>query len=140
LKDIISSIRNVKNKLKINKKINILFIENNNINIIKNNIEIIKNLSGLENIYFEKEKPENISDYIKLVSSNFEIFLEIDSSEIEKINKEKEKEIKIIKNSIKNIENKLNNKNFILKAPEEIINKEKEKYNYLNKKLNKILN
>ena len=68
------------------------------------------------------------------------MFLEIGSSDIDKINKEKEKEIKIIKDSIKNIENKLNNKDFILKAPEAIINKEKEKYNYLNKKLNKILN
>jgi len=140
LKNIISSIRNIKNNIKINKKLNILFLENKNINIVKNNLEIIKNLSGLEKIEFVKDGPKNTVQYIKIVSLNFEMFLEIDISNIEKINKDKEKEIKIIKNSIKNIENKLNNKNFILKAPEEIINKEKEKYNYLNKKLNKILN
>lgn len=140
LKNIISSIRNIKNNIKITKKLNILFLENKNINIIENNLEIIKNLSGLDKIEFIKTSPLNTSNYIKIISSNFEMFLEIDVSNMEKINKDKEKEIKIIKNSIKNIENKLNNKNFILKAPEEIINKEKEKYNYLNKKLNKILN
>ena len=140
LRNIITSIRNTKNKIKINKKLNILFTKNENINIIKNNLEIIKNLAGLEKIEFIDNIPSDISNYIKTVLSNFEMLLEIGSSDIGKINKDKEKEIKIIKNSIINIEKKLNNKDFILRAPKEIIDKEKEKYNYLNNKLNKILN
>jgi len=70
--------------------------------------------------------------------SNFEMYIELTKKEVNELNKKKNKEIKFLEDSINNIENKLNNRGFIEKAPREIIEKEQEKYKAFKEKLEKL--
>lgn len=139
VKNIISSIRNVRNEHNISPKIklNSVVIENKNIKLISENVKIIKSLCSLESIKITDKMSEK-DGFIKIVISDFEMYIELTKKEITELNKKKNKEIKFLEDSIIAIENKLNNKNFIEKAPKEIIEKEQEKYKSFKEKLEKI--
>ena len=139
IKNIISSVRNVRSEHNVDKrvKLNSIILEHDNIKLISDNAKIIKFLSGIETIKISKEIPTE-DNFIKFISSEFEIYIEISKHELNELNKKKDKEIKILENSISAIEKKLNDKTFLEKAPKEIVEKEQEKYKNFKDKLKKL--
>ena len=133
IKEIIVAIRNVRaeNKIEPAQKVKAIICVKKYINLIKENKELIKNLktniNELEIIKkfrdFEKMQDNKI---IHTIVDDVEIYL------ISTIDKEKEqikinKKIIELKELIFNLEKKLFNKEFINKAPRQIVEKEKEK-------------
>jgi valyl-tRNA synthetase len=137
----ISSIRNIRNEYNVNPKIklNSLIIANEDIKLISENAKIIKSLGMLESIKISEKSPASTdNNFVKIIVSNFEMYIELTKKEVNELNKKKNKEIKFLEDSINNIENKLNNRGFIEKAPREIIEKEQEKYKAFKEKLEKL--
>ncbi len=133
LKEIVTSIRTIRSELNVppSKKINVIAsakIESTKaeLNPI---IDIIKSLSNTENFHLDvkQEKPE---DAAVSVCRTVELYIPLGelvdkSEELTKLNKRLEELNKIISS----IENKLSNKNFMSKAPKNIVDGEKNKLN-----------
>ena len=138
-KNIISLIRNTRSEHGVDPKIklNSLIIENDNIKLFSENAKIIKSLANLETVKISNEVPKE-NNFIKIVSSDFEMYIELNQHDFKELNKKRDKEIKILENGISDIEKKLNNKTFIERAPKEIIEKEQEKYKNFKEKLEKL--
>jgi len=129
IKNIIVVIRNARAEYKIepSKKIEAVIYAGDKKELIESQAHLIKGLrTGIDKLEI-KEKGDKIKDTVYLVVGDIEIYL------LGMVNKEKEiknleKEINNLKKYLSQIENKLNNKNFIANAPDEIIKKEREKY------------
>ncbi|MEA2064798.1 MAG: class I tRNA ligase family protein [Patescibacteria group bacterium] len=146
IQDIIKSIRNARSqyKVKSSQKIDMVIYSKNSkkLDLIKSQKHLIKNLrTGINKFKIKKinEKNENVKDviYLTVSDSDIEIYL---IGMIDK-NKEKEnlqKEINNLEKYLNQIKNKLDNKNFISKAPAEIVKIEKRKYKETESKLKKI--
>ncbi len=139
VKDIVSSIRNIRAEYNIDNKarLNTVIIDNPEISLIADNAKVIKELAGIETIKISKQAPSEDS-YVKIVCDTFEIYLELTKKELDEISRKNEKEIKFLQDSIKAIEAKLNQKNFLEKAPKEIVEKEQEKYKSFKQRLEKL--
>ena len=140
VKNIVSSIRNIRSEHNIDPKfkLNTIIIDNENINLIVDNAKIIKDLAGIETIKISKQAP-NETNFVKIVSDTFEIYIELTKKELDEILRKNDKEIKFLQDSIKAIEIKLNQKNFLEKAPKEIVEKEQEKYKNFKQRLEKLV-
>ena len=142
-KEVISSIRNLKaeSNLASSKKAKI-FINAKNDNIlsqIENNKQLILSLSGCSELTIQKnlEKPNNSSIGIL---KECEIYLSLD----EIINKDDEikklsKRLLQVEGFIDNINQKLSNSSFMEKAPENIVQNEKNKLSDLSIERKKII-
>ena len=135
-RDIISYIRNFRKEKNIpfKKELSLYFVSN------KSNltyISVIKKLAFLDKIEFsEKDKFKSVNSFI-IGSIDFFIPLEGDidlKSEIERLNRELDYNIKFLKS----VENKLKNKSFVDNAPNDIVEKEKKKVNDANAKIEAI--
>ena len=135
-RDIISYIRNFRKEKNIpfKKELSLYFVSN------KSNltyISVIKKLAFLDKIEFsEKDKFKSVNSFI-IGSVDFFIPLEGDidlKSEIERLNRELDYNIKFLKS----VENKLKNKSFVDNAPKDIVEKEKKKVNDANGKIEAI--
>ena len=124
-KDVISYIRNFRKEKNIpfKKELSLYFISKKS---SLNYISIIKKLAFLDKIEFsEKGKFKSVNSFI-IGSIEFFIPLEGDvdlKSEIERLDKELDYNIKFLDS----IEKKLNNKSFVDNAPKNIVEKEKKK-------------
>ncbi len=137
VKKLIGVIRNIRGELNIppSKKLKGYFISDKN--FIKNNIEYICRLANL--ISFEEKKISTSGKFISDYISKTEIFLDIEGVvDVEGELKRLEKEINKIKKEINRIEKKLSNENFLKKAPEEVVEKEKKKRKEFEEKLKKV--
>jgi valyl-tRNA synthetase len=84
-----------------------------------------------------KEKGKKIKDAVYVIVDDIEIYLTgIIDKEKERGNLEKE--IDNLKKYLSQIKNKLKNKKFVANAPDEIVEKEKNKYNDNEEKLKKL--
>jgi valyl-tRNA synthetase len=141
LKDVVTAIRNARslNKIEPSQKLKAVIYGHGSLDLLNNQKENIKNLkTGLSEIEIF-EKGDKIDKAITAVVSNIEIYLigEIDET------KEKERLIKEAANLEKLIllqEAKLNNQDFVGRAPENIVNNEKEKLANYKMELLKISN
>lgn len=131
-KNIIRSIRNIRSEMNIDhkKRTNTLFYTDDEItkNAILSNIDHLKLLGYSDSINYIEKSEINPEDYTALVVGKAEIFLPMDEmidkeKELERLKKEKDKVI----SEIKRAEGKLSNKGFVDKAPEKLVNEEKEK-------------
>ena len=128
---IISAIRNLKSDLNISPKKEINLIcrgKDSKTKIILENINYFKNLVKVNNIKCNQKinKPEKSST---IVINDVEIFVPL--AELIDIDKEifrLEDKLKNIESRMRSVEQKINNENFIKRAPEEIVSHEKKKY------------
>jgi len=145
LKEIISGVRNLRSMIRIHPSDKVEVIvrtENKEIsNIVKNNNTHIKNLANLSKLI---TNPEELPDKsLSHVIHGVEIFLPVEGikdidDEIKRISKELDKVTREIQRS----DNKLNSKDFINRAPSEVVEKEKskfEEFNYQKEKLENVL-
>ncbi len=140
IKNIISSIRNARfvNKIEPAKKIKAI-IKTKNEAILKSQEHLLLNLkTGLEEIIFNPKNIEIDKDNSILISlADTEIYL-LGAIDEEKERERRQKKIDNLLKMIALINNKLSNKEFVSKAPEEIIKKEKEKLFDYQKELEKL--
>lgn len=86
------------------------------------------NLASAEEVEILESKSDLGEDNISVILNNCEVFLPLKDlidfeKELERLEKEKEK----LENEIKRVKSKLSNKGFVDKAPEKVIQEEKEK-------------
>lgn len=130
--DAIKGIRNARQEMNIppSKKATIIFVTKDE--KIKDIIDYGKryfiNLASGENIIIQEDKNNLGEDNVSVVLDRCEIFVPLKDlidfdKEIERLEKEKEK----IEDELKRARGKLSNKDFVNKAPEHIVAKEREK-------------
>lgn len=139
--EIITSIRYIKSEYNLTgeKDIPVYYVNNLNfLNKLKKEKEIITTLSKIKEIYFLEAHHKTYGEITSILSSG-ELYLDLKNyldieREINRLKKEKEK----IEEKLKFIEKKLSNPQFIEKAPQEIIGKEREEMKKLQSRLQKI--
>jgi len=128
IQDVISAVRNARseNKVEPAKKVEAVIYAGNKMEFIKGNEILIKNLkTGINNLNIF-DKGEKLSDAIYVAVGDIEIYL-LGAVDAAKEKVRIEKEIANLEKIIASAEVRLANKEFIDKAPAEIIKKEKEK-------------
>ena len=147
LQDIIIKIRNAraKNGVDTSRKITAIIVPGINKTLIERNQELLKRLkTGIKEIKIKESGGEyqneihiGINSIANDINNNIDIYL-INAIDKEKEKKRLEKEMENLKKLIFGTEKKLDNKEFIKKAPKKIVNQEKKKLNTRKKELNKI--
>ena len=139
LKDFINLIRKTRSDLSIHPKIELdifCIYEGESIDkCLNNNIIIIKKLCKLKNVFL-KDDSYNIDECITITLKNIKIFIPIKNiidikSEIKRL----QKSLSNLEINLEKIEAKLNNKNFIEKAPSDIIQSNFNKKDYISKEI-----
>ncbi len=138
-KNIISSIRNARalNKVGPDKKVKAVIHAGDKVDVLEANKEVIKGLrTGIKDLEVKKEGP-GLSDSIYIVEEGIEVYL------LGAVDKEKEKqritkEIEELQNNIQKKEVKLDNKEFLQKAPEAVVKNEKKKHQELKEELERL--
>ena len=139
IKNIIIAIRNARaqNRVEPARKIKAVIYGGKNVELIKSQEHLIKNLrTGIKELEINT-KGEKIKDAIYITADNIEIYL------IGAVDREKEKirikkEIDNLEELIINTEKKLADKEFIKKAPKQIVKQEKDKLELWQEELAKL--
>ena len=141
-KDLVYNIRNIRGEMHIPPEIKanlyIKVVQEDIKDMVKLNEGIIKFLGGIDSITIGKNisKPKASAS---AVGKGFEIYIPLKGLidfEMEKARLEKE--IQKIEYEIERSDRKLKNKNFIGKAPTEVIEKERKKYHSNNEKISRL--
>ncbi|WP_338041890.1 class I tRNA ligase family protein [Miniphocaeibacter halophilus] len=128
----IKSIRNARAELNIapSKKAELIFTskDKNSIDTLKELTEHFKTLGGASSIKFLDEDLDENIDAISIVQNKFKIFIPLAdlvdySKELERLEKEAEK----LQSEIKRASGKLSNEKFTSKAPEKVVQEERDK-------------
>jgi len=136
--DVITSIRNIRNEMKVNpgKQIEAILISENKIDILEKGEDYIKDLAKVEDLSIKKEVDKKPDKSSTAIVNGIEIILPLAGMvDIEKEIKRLEKELDEIKSEIKRAKGKLNTDGFVNKAPEDVVQEERDKLEeYKNKK------
>ena len=141
LKDIISDIRSVRSRMNVSpSKYSDLVIrcKKDDQTFIKDYLFILKPLARLSNVTMS-EKLEKPAHSATAISNGMELYIPLGG--LVNFDKEKERMEKRsmeIKRLLSNIEGKLSNQNFLHKAPESVIERERSNKDKLNQELEKI--
>lgn len=141
LKNIVIEIRNARQgyKIEAKKKINVLIYAGKQSAFIESQSAIIKDLkTGINNLEIKKSG-EKISKASYKSIGGIEIYIPLESVlDFEKEKKRLRKELEQNEQFLKTIKVKLQNQKFVSSAPEEIVQKEKEKLTFQKEKIQKI--
>ncbi|MGM0437196.1 MAG: valine--tRNA ligase, partial [Bacillota bacterium] len=139
LMDVITSIRNIRNEMKVNpgKEIEAILVGENKTDILEKGADYIKDLAKVEDLTINKEIGEKPDKSSTAIVNGIEIILPLAGMvDIDKEIKRLEKELNEIESEIKRAEGKLNTDGFVNKAPEAVVQEERDKLEeYKNKKI-----
>jgi len=103
---------------------------------IESNKGFIMTLAGVSSIEFEEQKPDKAVTH---VMEGLELYLPVDGLiDVEKEVARLKKEIEKVVEDIQHSEKKLSNSNFLERAPQDVVEKEKEKFEELSVKRQKL--
>ncbi|WIM81119.1 valine--tRNA ligase [Gallibacterium anatis] len=131
IKELIVNVRNIRSEMNIapSKALDVLLrhLTEDEINCLNNNLSLIKTMAKLESINILSSDEEAPLAVTKLLG-NAELLIPMagfidKQAELARLTKELNK----LQQEVQRIENKLNNENFVAKAPEAVIAKEREK-------------
>ncbi len=142
-KEIIYKIRNIRGEMNLPpaKKANVVFKTDDQtiINILDRDKVYFQNLAKIEELTIDANYQSGKTDAAAIIK-NAEIFIPLEGLIDFDLEKARiQKELAKIEKELTKINGKLNNQNFIDKAPEEIIQKEKQKRDELNDSKGKLL-
>ena len=131
--DAVKAVRNRRSEMNVppSKKTH-LFIVTPEISIFRNSSLLMKKLAYSEDISVSSENPDHSEKMINIATDNARIFIPLQElvdvdKEIQRLEKELEKSEKLLDLQIA----KLSNENFVSRAPESVVNTEREKKNKL---------
>lgn len=106
----------------------VILSEGERLEMIKSGERYIKDLANITEISFVENKSQVPEDVMSAVIEGIEIFVPLDdlvdfNAELERLTKEKKR----LEGEVKRVVGKLSNQGFVSKAPEKVINEEKEK-------------
>lgn len=142
LQGIISNIRTIRSEMNVppSKKAQLIYRTNddNSDKLLLEHSHYLKQLAGIESIEkYQSEK--DLKSTATAVVDKLEIFIPLAGLIDLEVEKQRmKKEIDRISRQISGLEKKLTNENFLNKAPENVVNQEKEKMNNFNEKLKKL--
>lgn len=143
IRELIKSIRNVRSEMNIANSKKIDLVANFEDELLRKDFEngqnFICKLALVGKITIAENIDESLKNYYTLHLDKINVFLDLSScidkkEEIAKLQKEKENLMKEVKRS----EGMLNNENFISKAPEKLVNAEREKLEKYSQMLKKV--
>jgi valyl-tRNA synthetase len=106
--------------------------------IIEEFHQYILKLCNLDNLELTEEKKEG-NEFAPVVLNRFEIYLKLEGAvDLEKHTEKINKEIENLQKYISSLEKKLENEGFTSKAPKELVEKEKRKYDESKEKLERL--
>ena len=137
--DVITSIRNIRNEMKVDpgKQIEAILVSENKFESLGKGADYIKDLANVESLAIKNELEEKPDKSSTSIVNGVEIILPLAGMvDIDKEIKRLEKELNEIKSEIKRAEGKLNTDGFVNKAPEAVVQEERDKLEeYKNKKI-----
>lgn len=142
--DAIKNIRNIRAEMNVipSKKARVIFVTGDDKikEILEENKSFFITLASASDLEVKENKDGINDDAMSAVIENAEIFLPLEElvdfdKEIERLEKEKSR----LENEIKRVNGKLSNKGFVEKAPEKVVNEEKEKKIKYEEMLKKVL-
>ncbi|MFA6390041.1 MAG: valine--tRNA ligase, partial [Patescibacteria group bacterium] len=139
VKDIISAIRNARseNKVEPSKKVKAVIYAGSKLELVKSQEVLIKGLrTGINELEILKSGPE-IEKAIHAAVGDIEVYL-IGAVDEKKEKERIKKEVERLQKIISGIEGRLNNEEFVAKAPKEVVEKEKEKLKNLMAEMGKL--
>ncbi|WP_282751887.1 class I tRNA ligase family protein, partial [Emergencia timonensis] len=106
----------------------VIYAEGEKLDTIKSGERYIKDLANITDIKFVTDKAEVPEEVMSAVIEGIEIFIPLDdlvdfNAEFDRLTKEKKK----LEGEVKRVAGKLSNQGFLAKAPEKVVNEEKEK-------------
>ncbi|MDK2823338.1 MAG: valyl-tRNA synthetase [Clostridia bacterium] len=130
--DIIRAIRNLRSEINVlpGKEAEVVIVANKKdyLEIINKGQSYIKSLAKVSNLELELETNDKPKQAVTAVVQGVEIFLPLKGLiDIDKEVARLEKDLGKVNQEIERLEKKLNNQGFLAKAPQDVINKEKEK-------------
>ena len=132
LKDVISAIRNIRGERNISLKNEMSIILQGGNDLDRSTYDqthhLLRRLGKLESITWMEESNDVPRGSVQIVGKLKVIVPFLDSKEIAIETDRLTKEINRIKKELKRLDGKLSNRNFVEKAPSEIVTKEKAKY------------
>ena len=137
----IVAIRNRRAEMNVppSKKANIIIVTDKK-DIFKKGITYFEKLASAQNVEIKDDKSGIDANAVNIVVDGAEIFMPLGElvdmeKELERLNKEKTR----LEGEIKRVEGKLNNQGFVAKAPQKVIDEEKEKGVKYKEMLDKVL-
>ncbi len=137
----ITSVRNIRAEMNVppSKKAN-MFIVTDNTELFQKGVSFFQKLASANEVIVDSSKASVPSNSVNVVVEAAEIFLPMGElvdkdKETERLMKEKTQ----LEGEIKRVEGKLNNPGFVAKAPQKVIDEEKEKGERYKDMLNKVL-
>ncbi|PLX27305.1 valine--tRNA ligase [Candidatus Parcubacteria bacterium] len=140
LKNIVTKTRSLRGDYKIDpvKKLNIVISAGDKKDMLLENTEVIKRLARLEDLQIE-EKIEKPEQSVGFVEAGLDVYVNLEGVvDFEKEKTRLTKEIKQLEGYIGGLDKKLSNEKFVSSAPEDVVEKEKEKLKEGNEKLEKL--
>lgn len=142
LQELISSIRNIRGEMNVPpSRACDIYVKSKSTyfeDIINSNKEYIKKLSRVENVFIGEKITRSKNSSVSVVKGN-EIYIPLEGLIDIEVEKERlKKEIERIEKLLEGVNKKLTNQNFIQRAPEEVIQKEKEKQKNFSDALEKV--
>ena len=130
LKELIVGIRNIRNNMNVHpsKKSELIFVTTKYNDLIENSKSFLEKLGFGSEIKIQDNKDGIDPNAISIISQDLELYIPFNdlvdiSQEIERLNKEKE----TAQSELKRAQGMLSNEKFVSKAPEKLIEGEKEK-------------
>ncbi len=137
LKDLIGTCRNLRGEMKISPAQKVpLFIQTQNEAEIREFVPYLKTLAKLSEIQIVENFPENTLSPLAVVEEN-QLMLAVEINQEEEKNR-LQKEMLFLTQQIETAQNKLNNPNFIQRAPEKVVQQEKERLKQFSLDLEKL--
>ena len=137
--DIISEIRSFKNELNVSPgsfiDISISNIRKINISFIKSNDVVLKKLGRINNFYVKDQNKPSAS--LIIAGDLFKIYFD-ENVDLGLIKENLIKRLNKYHDEMNNINHRLNNKNFLKRAPKDIVHQEKNNYSKLKSDIKKI--
>ncbi len=127
----IRSIRNIRAEAEaaLSKKLRaVILAKGSELDVIKAGESYIKNLANITEVTFIEDKGKAPEEAMSAVIGGAEIYIPLEdlvdyNAEYDRLSKEKKR----LEGEVKRVEGKLSNQGFISKAPEKVVNEEKEK-------------
>ena len=140
----IKEIRNIRTEMNVpfsrKAKLMVYVTEKDAFEAFENGEDYFKKLASASEVEFLKDKNDAPKNIVSAVTRGAELFIPLFDlvdmdKEIERLNKEKKK----LEGEIKRVENKLSNEKFVSKAPEAVVNAEREKGDKYREMLNTVV-